>query len=120
MASRFGSLQQFIRRHRRIIQAVFFPIAAVSAFFYLFVLTAMVALDVLKYPSWFVAFGVFLYVQMWMIATDSAMDAVSELYGIKLLPWWRREFVPILPKRAQPRSHAVAAPSLAISSSRTQ
>lgn len=83
LLSRVGSLRQFMRRRRRIILAVFLPFGAVAAFFYLFVVTASIALYISEAPGWAIAFGVFLYIQLWMIVTDYATDALVGLYGIK-------------------------------------
>jgi hypothetical protein len=92
MSSGFRSLRRFIRRRRRLVKFVFLLVfllgfllfAAVAAFFYLFVMTASIALHITEASGWAIGFGAFLYIQLWLLVTDSAADAAAELYGIRV------------------------------------
>jgi hypothetical protein len=91
MQRRFRSLRLFVRLRRELIRSVFqllfmllVLLLIVAAFFYMFVVTAWIALDITQASGWAIGFGVFLYIQLWIFITDTVCDSIAGLYGIKL------------------------------------
>jgi hypothetical protein len=71
-------------------------LSAVAAPVYLFVVPAIVAVPAAPLNGYELAFGAFMYIQMWMFSVELAYRALASVYGLKrstLLPVFRMERV---------------------------
>lgn len=62
---------------------VLFPILGVASIFYLFVVPALTATGQIELTWQSIAFGVFLYAQLWLLVLEYLYSVVASLYGFE-------------------------------------